>query len=206
MLVLFTCMRGTGILWNEIPDQDRLIGRILPTRDDNRPAVVYWLHDESCTRPGDDGYVGVAYRHRFSSRINEHKRSDRFADGKFDVTLLFEGELNLCFLYEFILRSNPDVGWNVAVGGARGSKCGMPRTAETKRKIGDANRGRKRPDLSARNAVMNSERYKHDVMCPHCSLVGRGPTMLRYHFKNCRRKDRELYPDSPYGQSKEQST
>lgn len=189
-------MKGTGILWSEVSGQDKLLKYVLPTTDDLRPTVVYWLHDESCTRPGTDGYVGVAYKHRLPSRINEHKRSSRFQDRKFSVTVLLESDPCACFLYEWVLRPNPGVGWNVAIGGARGSKFGTPRSAVTKQKIGDANRGRKRPDLSRRNQVMNRERYRHDVTCPHCALTGRGPTMLRYHFKNC--KYRELYPTSAY--------
>lgn len=167
---------------------ERLLKRILPTRDDDRPAVVYWLHDGTCVRPGDHGYVGVAYKHRLRSRINEHKRSERFNGKKFDVMILLEDHPNSCYTYEFVLRPAPMMGWNVAVGGARGSKNGVPHRDVTKRKIGDANRGRKRPDLSARNAATNGERFKHDVTCPHCELTGCGPTMLRYHFKNCRNR------------------
>jgi len=172
---------------------DRLIKFIFPAIDDIRPAVVYWIYDATCTRPGDDGYVGVALKHRFASRILEHKRSKRFLGREFDVKVLLEDELNTCFLYEFTLRPQPNMGWNIAMGGARGSKCGTPKSEVTKRKIGDANRGRKRPDLSLRNAEMNRARYAHDVVCPHCSLKGRGPTMMRYHFKNCKK-----YCESPY--------
>jgi len=187
-------MNDTG---TSLIDRDRLIRYVLPSSNDRRLAIVYWIYDETCTRPGDDGYVGVAYKHRFASRINEHKRSVRFRGRKFDVKVLLEAELTTCFLYEFVLRPQPNIGWNIAIGGARGSKCGTPRSEVTKRKIGDANRGRKRPDLSIRNASMNRARYAHNVTCPHCSLVGRGPTMMRYHFRNCK-KYRELYPNSPY--------
>lgn len=186
MLVHFTSTKGTGPLWTEVANQDGLLSRTLPSKDDDRPAVVYWLHDETCSCPGDDGYVGVAYKHRLPHRLNEHRRSKRFAGRSFEVTILLEDHVNSCYLYEFVMRPLPNMGWNVAQGGARGSSCGLPMRDTTKRKIGDANRGRARPDLTERNRVTNRERFKNDVVCPTCKLVGRGPTMLRYHFKNCR--------------------
>lgn len=164
---------------------ERLLARILPQREDARLAVVYWLYDSSCARPGNDGYVGVAFKHRLSSRLNEHRRS-RFVDKQFEVKILLEDHVNSCFLYEWTLRPHANIGWNLAPGGARGSKLGAPKSALTRKKIGDANRGRARPDLSERNRVTNRERYKHEVTCPHCGRCGRGPTMLRYHFSNCR--------------------
>jgi hypothetical protein len=180
-------MKGIGILWCEIPNQERLLRFILPPRDDDRPAVVYWLHDESCIRPGYDGYVGVTYKHRLASRLNEHKRSKRFKGRKFAVMILLEDHVNSCYLYEFVLRPTPHIGWNVAMGGARGSKCGIPKNDVTKRKIGNANRGRKRPDLSERNRLNKGQHFS-DVTCPYCHLVGSGPNMKRYHFENCKRK------------------
>jgi hypothetical protein len=134
-------------------------------------------------------------------RLNEHRRFKRFAGRQFQVTFLLEDHLNSCYLYEFVLRSEPRIGWNIARGGARGSRCGIPQADATRRKIGDANRGRRRPDLSARNRATNRERYHHDVTCPYCLRVGRGPTMLRYHFQNCRH--RELCLVSSYSRNKE---
>lgn len=165
-----------------------MLDRILPPRDDDRPAVVYWLHDETCFRPGWDGYVGVAFAHRLNQRITEHRRSKKFRNRKFEVRVLLEDHLNLCYTYEFVLRPSSRIGWNVAVGGARGSLCGIRHTDSSKKKIGDSNRGRKRPDLSERNRKMNVERYRDAVICPHCSRTGRGPTMLRYHFTNCKER------------------
>lgn len=79
-------------------------------------------------------------------------------------------------------------GWNKA-GGARGHRIGMPMSAETKNKISSANTGNKRPDLSKRNALTNSSRFQN-LVCPHCGKNGSGPTMMRYHFKNCKRLEK----------------
>lgn len=196
-------MKGTGLLWVEASES--VVKNVLPSRDDDRPALVYWLYDETCVRPGEDGYVGVAYVHRFRDRLNEHRRSKRFKERQFKVMILREDHVNSCYLYEFTLRPHAMIGWNIAAGGARGSKIGVPKSEATKLKIGVANQGRKRPDLSERNRKMNAERNKSAVTCPHCGLVGRGPGMLGYHFDNCkhRTQEGELYPESPYGGSKE---
>lgn len=51
---------------------------------------------------------------------------------------------------------------------------GRPKSAETKAKIGKANKGRKFPT----------------VICPHCNKEGAGPNMTRYHLDNCKSKTR----------------
>jgi hypothetical protein len=173
-------------MWRSKSDPVQLLKYVLPSKDDDRPAVVYWLHDASCNRPGYDGYVGVAYVHRLAARINEHRRSARFKGQEFKVTILSEDHVNSCYLYEFVLRPIPNIGWNRAHGGARGFTGGVPQRVETKLKIGDGNRGRKRPDLSARNTLMNKKRPA--VTCPHCNKTGRGPGMLQWHFKNCKHR------------------
>jgi len=47
---------------------------------------------------------------------------------------------------------------------------GKPKDEEHKRKIGAANKGKKKPT----------------VTCPHCNKVGAKGNMLRYHFDNCK--------------------
>jgi len=58
------------------------------------------------------------------------------------------------------------------------SIAGMrPCSEEKKKKIGDANRGRKSPFKGQILPV---------VKCPHCSKEGAGGSMKRYHFENCK--------------------
>lgn len=157
--------------------------RIFPSKSDDREHVVYWIHDESCIRPGWDGYVGVTVREK--ARRLEHLRSGRFPE-KSKVTILARGFAETCYLYEATLRPHANIGWNIAPGGARGNKSGIPKSAETKAKIGAANKGNTRPDLAERNKTCGLRMPIRT--CPHCSLTGRGPNMTRYHFNNCKKK------------------
>ena len=103
------------------------------------------------------------------------------------MTVLMLENAEACYIYEHCLRPIPNVGWNIAAGGARGNKLGIPRSEETKTKIGNANRGNKRPDLSLLNKKLNKAKFSN-LLCPHCDKLGSGPTMYRYHFDNCKQK------------------
>lgn len=158
--------------------------RVLPSNCDDREHVVYWLYNETCTNPGWDGYIGVTLREK--ARFLEHKRSSVFSKD-IKIKILLRGYAESCYMYEAILRPHAKIGWNIAAGGARGNKSGIPKSEETKKKIGDGNRGNLRPDLSTLNRSLNSKRFK-DLTCPYCSKFGNGPTMMRYHFNNCKLK------------------
>lgn len=157
--------------------------RALPSKSDNREHVVYWLYDDSCQGPAWDGYVGVTVITRQLARFQEHKRSGRLP-ATVKMKILFQGFSETCYLYEAVLRPHACIGWNVAAGGARGNMTGIPKSEETKTKIGAANRGNKRPDLSARNASRTGPMPK--IKCPNCGKIGGGPNMKRYHFSNCK--------------------
>lgn len=124
---------------------------ILPSHSDNREHLVYWLHDETCVRPGWDGYIGVAICSREKARWLEHKRSGRFPPSTI-MTVLMRENAEACYLYEHVLRPHARIGWNIAAGGARGNKSGIPKSEETRKKISAANTGNKRPDLAKRNS------------------------------------------------------
>lgn len=133
-----------------LSDLRKYLRRVLPSKSDDREHVVYWLHDSSCKDPVWDGYVGVTIGYRELARFQEHMRSGKFpTDVK--MTILSRGFAETCYLYEAVLRPHAHIGWNVAAGGARGNKSGIPKSEETKAKIGSANRGNKRPDLAERN-------------------------------------------------------
>lgn len=60
---------------------------------------------------------------------------------------------------------------------------------EVKEKISLGGKGLKRPKTKehVENWRQAMSGFKHaDRQCPHCSKVGAGPNMTRYHFKNCR--------------------
>lgn len=156
--------------------------RTLPNASDEREHIVYWIFDSGCSSPLSEGYVGVTVRPK--ARSLEHLRSGRFpCDAQIKTLML--GYAETCYSYEAILRPFPNMGWNIASGGARGNISGIPKCAETRRKIGNANRGNKRPDLSERNKTCRDRMFPRT--CPHCNLTGRGPNMTRYHFLNCKK-------------------
>jgi NUMOD3 motif len=101
---------------------------------DDRPSVVYWLHDAGCSDPATDGYIGVTCR--FESRIREHRKPGKFPNG-FQVSVLFRGTRKDCVSKEKQYRPRPHVGWNYASGGHH-----FLHTDETRAKIGEAGRGK----------------------------------------------------------------
>jgi len=93
-------------------------------------AYVYWIHLDNHTDYYNEGYIGVSTDHekRFKDHIYllENDRHENVhltrAYKKYDKALvksiLFEGSENECYAYEFKLRSNKNIGWNIAEGGS----------------------------------------------------------------------------------------
>lgn len=166
-------------------EYQKYIKAVLPSHSSDEEHIVYWLYDETCKHMLYDGYVGVTTVSRQNARFLEHKRSKRFSPNV-QMKILQVNNAEACYMYENCLRPYPNISWNIAIGGARGNISGIPFTEERKAKIGSANRGNKRKDLSEYNKKHNSSKFK-DLTCPHCSKFGSGPTMMRYHFKNCKK-------------------
>lgn len=177
-------MSDTLILLSD-SEYQKYIKSVLPSHSSDEDHIVYWLYDDTCKRLIYDGYVGVTTISRQKARFLEHKRSGRFPEN-FQMQILQVNNAEACYMYENCLRPWPNIGWNVAAGGARGNISGVPFTEERKIKIGNANRGNIRKDLSEYNKANNSTRFR-DLTCPHCGKFGSGPTMMRYHFKNCKK-------------------
>lgn len=102
-------------------------------RDAEEDHYVYWIYDkDNKCMPDINGYIGVAkdpYK-----RFLQHKRSKRFHDN-IDYNILLKAPRSQCFLYEYICRPEPNIGWNKARGGEQGWKYGIPATDETKTKL-----------------------------------------------------------------------
>lgn len=124
--------------------------RILPKISTDEPCVVYWIYDDTCTRPENDGYVGVTTLKRLSARTLEHKRSGKLNVSR-KIKTLIESNIEACYMFEAVLRPYPNMGWNRCAGGARGHKIGIPKDLQTRIKIGASNSGNIRKDLSDRN-------------------------------------------------------
>lgn len=161
-------------------DVEILKRRILPSASDDRQHLVYWLHDSSCASPVDSGYVGVVIEDRRRARFLEHTRSGRFPSGV-SMTILLRGYSETCYLYEHVLRPQAHIGWNIACGGARGNKCGIPKSDVTKAKIGAANTGKSRPDLAQRNKMFNAKRQH--IRCVGCHDAVTSTALKRSHRK-----------------------
>jgi NUMOD3 motif len=76
--------------------------------------VVYWLCDDKCATPEQDGYVGVT--RNLKRRAREHIRGGRFPSS-LKVKTLTRGTLAECKAIERSLRPGGKVGWNTIVGG-----------------------------------------------------------------------------------------
>jgi hypothetical protein len=76
-------------------------------------AVVYWLYDSTCRDPMTDGYVGCTLN--YTHRIRCHRKYGRFK--KFKHKILFEGTSAECAAEERRFRPQPNIGWNIHVGG-----------------------------------------------------------------------------------------
>lgn len=108
---------------------------------------VYWVHledqaIETC------GYVGVTVN--ITRRWQEHKLSKRkshftsaiasYGD-KLIWEIVYTGPMAECYALERKLLQKPNVGWNVAIGGAVSCNLGRPLAEETKKKISNTYKG-----------------------------------------------------------------
>jgi len=66
---------------------------------------------------------------------------------------------------------------------------GLKRSKETKRKISLSKIGKKMSKLSSElKSKATKGVAKEKVKCPHCDKVGGKPTMIQWHFDNCKLK------------------
>lgn len=102
-------------------------------------------------------------------------------------------------------RSMRQMGQKNAMYGKEPWQKGKKFTDESKDKmrktIGDSRKGHKH---SLYGVAMNDDTkmkisnsligFRHDDReCPHCKKIGRGPNMTRYHFDNCKLKEKKEY-------------
>ncbi len=88
---------------------------------------VYWIYLEEHHDTHTQGYVGVTDNpdKRFKEHLKESKSSSpknihlARALSKYSVrrTLLFQGTKEACYDFEFDLRPNRNIGWNIQKGG-----------------------------------------------------------------------------------------
>jgi hypothetical protein len=101
-------------------------------------CCVYWLFDETCSVPENDGYVGVSTN--LPQRLREHKSKDRRKWS--GVEVLFIGTRLECLEKEIAYRPFPGIGWNSNSGGTSGKML----APQTRVKISRWQIGRKLPE------------------------------------------------------------
>lgn len=109
-------------------------------------AFVYWIHLPEHTDITSEGYVGFTSR-TVENRLKHHKTDSNRDKCKnlpiynamrkygdlLIVDTLVEGSTEYCLMIENKLRPKPKTGWNINIGGGRGS-LGVKRSEETNRK------------------------------------------------------------------------
>ena len=65
------------------------------------------------------------------------------------------------------------------------ARAGKVMSEEQKKKIGDAQRGKPRSEESRLAAIAGIKTHT----CPHCGKVGRGNTMMLFHFDKCKERE-----------------
>lgn len=105
-------------------------------------GYTYWVYLPGATI--SEGYIGVAKN--FARRKKEHLRNAskstlHFANAitKYSDSLvweiLFEGPLEGCYQVENYFRPAPELGWNIAIGGATSNNLSRNLSKATKNKI-----------------------------------------------------------------------
>ena len=180
-----------------------------------KPAVVYWIHYVNDNDPYTQGYVGISTN--VAERFANHKRKsnhigNRIANGAV-LTILCEAETLIeAAQIENQYRPSANIGWNITAGGdippSREGKIspktkltGSKRTSKQKEASSNHSlrmKGRKAWNAGAKglqkawNKGMPNPHLK-DIAnipreCPHCGKTGKGSSMLRWHFDNCKNK------------------
>lgn len=179
-------------------------------------SAVYWIHHKNHTDMFSQGYIGVSknvkkrwYDHNWKPQNNHLSNAiKKYGWDNLIKEVILIGEQSYCLDVEAKLRPNPQIGWNLIAGGGMppsslGKKFG-PMSDETKAKVSAAKKGfRHTPEVEAKvtqnlliggkntrfkkGQVLQHIKYTHT--CEHCGKIGKGPSMKRWHFDNCKFKE-----------------
>ena len=182
-----------------------------------KQAVVYWIHYLDHIDPKTSGYIGistnVSSRFKSHSKAKNHI-GNRIQNGAV-LTILHEVEsLDEAAIIEKEYRPTENIGWNINKGGdlppsqlgkshPTNKLKGEDRTEKQKEAAAKHsitmsgkkpwNSGKKTGQVVWNKGLKNSqpnllEMAKIERVCPHCNKVGKGSSMLRWHFNNCKFK------------------
>lgn len=95
---------------------------------------VYWLYDDENWNIYKQGYVGITkrFRIRIYQHVNKYKRKFNYHK------VIYSGSEAECLALELLLRSDVDIGWNLAKGGFKGYRNGHSKSSIEKLKIARA--------------------------------------------------------------------
>lgn len=139
-------------------------------------AIVYWIRKPEHTDMFSQGYIGVTSR-TLEDRVAEHTkvagenhkkvyaihkaiRSIGIENLACSVVLIADEDY--CYKIEAKLRPKKKVGWNIAEGGSKPpSKIGFKHSDESKEKISQVWKGKKRSPESVAKSVESRRGFKH---------------------------------------------
>lgn len=179
---------------------------------------VYWIHYKDHIDPYCEGYIGITnnIERRLKEHNSKHSKcahvKNRISNGAV-ITILHSTEsLEEALSLEEKYRPLENIGWNICKGGSVPPKQtgefldtnrlkGNDRTEAQKlaaAKHSVAMKGRqawnkgKTGLYEAWNKGISNPKLKEfasiERTCPHCQKVGKGSSMLRWHFDNCKNR------------------
>lgn len=106
-----------------------------------------------------------------------------------------------------VFNSKSPNGYNIDLGGSKAGKV----SEETKKKLSAIRKGDKNPFFGKKHTEATKAKFKDrpvarhwlgkkftesqkahmtlEKKCPHCSKIGKGNAMVRWHMDNCKQKD-----------------
>jgi predicted GIY-YIG superfamily endonuclease len=180
--------------------------------------LVYWIHYKEHTDPYTEGYIGVTNNlerrltEHTSVKSKCHHVKNRINNGAIVSVLHHVSSIDEALALELEYRPEEYIGWNICEGGGMPPKQtgefldtnrlrGDDRTAAQKEAAVNHSlkmKGRsvwnkdKKGLQSAWNKGIENPKMKEMATihreCPHCGKHGKGSSMLRWHFDNCKFK------------------
>ena len=179
--------------------------------------LVYWIHYREHTDPYSDGYIGVTnnldrrlYEHS-SKHSKCHHVKNRLNNGAIVSILHYVDTLSEALELEEKYRPVDNIGWNICKGGSYPPNQ-TGKIFDTNRLVGED-----RTEAQKSASKLHSQRMKNNTpwnaglkgsqiawnkgkklpnpnanqnesTCPHCGKTGKGSSMMRWHFSNCKFK------------------
>jgi predicted GIY-YIG superfamily endonuclease len=180
--------------------------------------LVYWIHYKDHVDPYNEGYIGVTnnlerrLKEHSEIRSKCHHVKNRINNGAIISVLHHISSVEEALALEIEYRPKENIGWNICRGGGYPPKQtgefldtnrlrGDDRTQAQKRAAMDHailmksrepwNKNKKGVQSAWNKGIENpimKEMASIERECPHCGKHGKGSSMLRWHFDNCKKK------------------